>query len=97
MSAARSPSTSSRGSALFARPEAAADGRTGIGAEDPRTGRARRAICALALALAPILMLLGSLFTLETSDDAAQAVIVSAFEDADRWKNVQYTCWTTSV
>jgi len=65
---------SSRASALFARPQAAADGRTGPAAADPRTSRARLILCALALALAPILLLIGNIVSVSTSDNAAQGV-----------------------
>ncbi len=78
MSAASHASTStsgrSLGTALFARPAAGADGRTGPGALDPRTSRARLILCALALGLAPVLLVIASLVSISTSDNAAQGV-----------------------
>lgn len=58
--AARSLST------LVRRPTAAA-------APDPRTTRARRLLCAAALALAPVLLLVAALVELDVSDTAATA------------------------
>lgn len=60
--------------ALFARPTAGADGRTGPAATDPRTSRARLVLCALALGLAPVLLIVGSLVSVSSSDKAAQGV-----------------------
>jgi hypothetical protein len=62
-------------SALTARRDAAGlAGRSGAGAADPRTSRARLVLCALALGLAPILLVIASLVSLSTSDDAARQV-----------------------
>jgi len=55
-------------SSLTARPDAPA-------AEDPRTTTARRTMCALALGLAPVLLTIGSLLSVSTSDKAAQEVV----------------------
>jgi len=60
--------------AVFARPAAGTDGRTGPAAADPRTSRARLILCALALGLAPILLLVGNLVSVSTSDNAAKGV-----------------------
>ncbi len=54
-------------SSLLRRPEPAAR------AADPRTSRARLIVCALALALAPVLLLLAGLVSVETSDNAVKA------------------------
>jgi MFS family permease len=79
MSAVRPTSTptggaSARASALLARPGAGTGGRTGPGADDPRTRNARLVVCAIALGLAPVLMVLGNLFVVDTGDEAAQEV-----------------------
>lgn len=60
--------SASLASALIRRPEPA------VRTADPRTARARTMLCAIALGLSPILLVLAALIEVDTSDNAAKAV-----------------------